>query len=256
MRRALRVGVAIAIAAAVIWTLAPASVETAEPVEKAEPVAPARPEPIRVAVVRPPAHEPAATRPAPEPPAPKPEATAAVQPGERALRRGTALLDAGAFPHLRATYERIGFDAYRDAMLRLGGRFYLFDPRERRPLARVDPGTNALEPPSVPDSLSRWPRDVTRHLPGALERGRTRYGTRAGRVILLPPRALDAALLGALDARLRELGLRASDARGVRVAYELHDGRLHASVLGITLRDGSERALPLVVDLSRAEIES
>jgi hypothetical protein len=42
----------------------------------------------------------------------------------------------------------------------------------------------------------------------------------------------------------------------VRVAYELHDGRLHASVLGITLRDGSERALPLVVDLSRAELES
>ncbi|MBW2414684.1 MAG: hypothetical protein JRG76_09280, partial [Deltaproteobacteria bacterium] len=144
-----------------------------------------------------------------EPTAPSARAPITAQAGAASARanleRGRELLDAGVFPRLRASYQRIGFEAYRDAVLALGGGFFLFDARARRPLAEIDPRTGETRSEAVREGLSRWPRDVTRHLPAALERGRQRFGDRASRVILLPPAAVDAALLGALDAHLRTL---------------------------------------------------
>lgn len=178
---------------------------------------------------------------------------AALRPDPEALARGDALLRAGAFPRLRATYSRIGFVAYREAVLALGGAFYLYDLRARRVLAEVDPRSDLLGAEGVREELSRWPRDVTRHLQGALALGRERYGARASRVVLLPPASLDAALLGALDRRLRELGVNSDSLLRVDVAYELAGGRLHCEVLSVALRDGTERELGLRIDLSAGE---
>jgi hypothetical protein len=61
---------------------------------------------------------------------------------------------------------------------------------------------------------------------------------------------VDAALLGALDQRLAELGLHPNSLLRVDVAYELRSGRLHCEVLAVALRDGSERDLGLWIDLS------
>ena len=81
---------------------------------------------------------------------------------------------------------------------------------------------------------------------------------RVSRVILLPPARLDAALLGALDAHLRALGLDPGDLLRVDVAYELRAGNLHCDVLLVAMRDGTERPLSLEIDLSggvtRAEV--
>ncbi len=178
---------------------------------------------------------------------------AALRPDPEALARGDALLRAGAFPRLRATYIRIGFPAYREAVLELGGAFYLYDPRARRTLAEVDPRSGLLGAEGVREELSRWPRDVTRHLQSALALGRERYGARASRVVLLPPASLDAALLGALDRRLRELGVSSDSLLRVDVAYELRGGRLHCEVLAVGLQDGSERDLGLRIELSAGE---
>lgn len=176
-----------------------------------------------------------------------------LRPDSEALERGGALLRAGAFPRLRATYVRIGFAAYRDAVVELGGAFYLYDARARQPLAEVDPRTGSLRDAAVRTTLSRWPRDVTRHLPAALRRGRERYGQRVSRVVLLPPASLDAALLGALDQHLRGLGSSAAALLRVDVAYELRADRLHCEVLSVGLSDGSERSLGLRIDLSAGE---
>ena len=178
---------------------------------------------------------------------------AALRPDPEALARGDALLRAGAFPRLRATYIRIGFAAYREAVLELGGAFYVYDPRARRALAEVDPRSGLLGTEGLREELSRWPRDVTRHLQSALALGRQRYGARVSRVVLLPPASLDAALLGALDRRLHELGVSSDSLLRVDVAYELHGGRLQCEVLTVALRDGSERELGLRIDLSAAE---
>ena len=224
--------------------VAPAEIAKAE-VAKTEPAPAARkPRP------------PAPPAPAPPQPPPLPAASRAPQVKQspaltgQVLARGSTLLRAGAFPRMRATYRRIGFDAYRDAMLALGGAFYLFDAAERRPVAEVDPKSGALGPAEVRAGLSRWPRDVTRHLGDALARGAERYGPRVTRVILLPPESVDAALLGALDAHLREQGLTSDQLLRVDVAYEMHHGRLHCQVLSLALRDGSERELELRIDLS------
>ncbi|MEE9281155.1 MAG: hypothetical protein V3V67_13365 [Myxococcota bacterium] len=179
----------------------------------------------------------------PEPPPP-------TGPDAGVLRRGSALLRAGSFPRLRATYVRIGFAAYREAVVELGGAFYLYDARARQALAEVDPLSGRLRAEGVREELSRWPRDVTRHLPDALRRGRERYGSRVSRVVLLPPASLDAALLGALDQHLRELGLDADGLLRVDVAYELRGDRLQCEVLSVALRDGSERELGLRIDLT------
>jgi hypothetical protein len=176
--------------------------------------------------------------------------TPVLRPDSEALERGGALLRDGAFPRLRATYVRIGFAAYREAVVELGGAFYLYDARARQPLAEVDPRTGGLRDVAVRTTLSRWPRDVTRHLPAALRRGRERYGQRVSRVVLLPPASLDAALLGALDQHLRGLGSSAAELLRVDVAYELRADRLHCEVLSVGLRDGSERPLRLRIDLS------
>lgn len=191
-------------------------------------------------------------RPLPPPrPAPSPLPLRATQvPSSDALERGESLLRSGRFPHLRASYGRIGFEAYRDAMLELGGVFFLFDGKARQPVAEVDPRTGALGGELVRADLSRWPRDVTRHLSEPLRLGQASYGPRVSRVILLPPARLDAALLGGLDAHLRALDLDPGDLLRVDLAYELRGGNLYCDVLLVAMRDGTERSLSLQIDLS------
>ena len=191
-------------------------------------------------------------RPLPPPrPAPSPPPLPATQvPSSDALERGESLLRSGRFPHLRASYGRIGFEAYRDAMLELGGVFFLFDGKARQPVAEVDPQTGALGGEFVRADLSRWPRDVTRHLSEPLRLGQASYGPRVSRVILLPPARLDAALLGGLDAHLRALDLDPGDLLRVDLAYELRGGNLYCDVLLAAMRDGTERSLSLQIDLS------
>ena len=194
-----------------------------------------------------------------EPAEPEPEigaesVPAALRPDPEALARGDALLRAGGLPptagHLHP--DRL-CAAYSEAVLELGGAFYVYDPRARRALAEVDPRSGLLGAEGVREELSRWPRDVTRHLQSALVLGRERYGSRASRVVLLPPASLDAALLGALDRRLQELGVGSDSLLRVDVAYELRGGRLQCEVLTVALRDGSERELGLQIDLSVGE---
>lgn len=191
-------------------------------------------------------------RPLPPPrPAPSPPPLRATQvPSSDALERGESLLRSGRFPHLRASYGRIGFEAYRDAMLELGGVFFLFDGKARQPVAEVNPRTGALGGELVRADLSRWPRDVTRHLSEPLRLGQASYGPRVSRVILLPPARLDAALLGGLDAHLRALDLDPGDLLRVDLAYELRGGNLYCDVLLVAMRDGTERSLSLQIDLS------
>jgi hypothetical protein len=234
----------LAAAFAVAWLLTPEPESEPEVGMTAAPERWERIEIVHVEAPRAPAPEPEARR--PEPPRPKPRRPSGI-PAQ--LERGERLLEAGVFPQLRATYRRIGFEAYRDAVLALGGGFFVFDSSAGRPIAEIDPRTGSVRSRELRDGLSRWPRDVTRHLPHALERGRLRWGERASRVILLPPARFDAILLGALDAYLR-----ASDEGGqlvgVDVAYELRDGRLGCEVLSLSLRDGTRRSVGLRVDLS------
>ena len=267
---AARTTCALLVAGLVAWALAPdRRLEQSAPA-RARDATPPAPETIRIAQIelspeppperakkkpRPqpkPATLPArgATPTPPEPPEPKPVAAAALKPEPEPGVRGEALLRAGAFPRLRASYARIGFERYRDAVLALGGRFFLFDDARRQPVAEVDPRTGRIQAAGSRAGLSHWPRDVTRHLADALERGRARYGSVVTRVILLPPAKLDATLLGALDAHLRQQALGPGDLARVDVAYELRAGRLHCDVLAVALRDGSERPMALTIDLS------
>jgi hypothetical protein len=184
------------------------------------------------------------------PPIAAEESPTRLRPDAAALQRGTARLRSGRFPRLRASYARIGFARYRDAVHQLGGAFFLYDAETRRPLARVDPGSGAILDGLELAGLSVWPRDVTRHLPAALASGRERLGQSVDRVVLLPPTSLDAALLGGLDVHLRQLGIEPARVVRVDVAYELHDGRLACEVLTVALSDGKERDLQLHIDLS------
>lgn len=240
-------------ALAVLWWLGdtPVAPSVHEPEREPEREAPSAA--IEIASVKlPPRPAPRSVRPAPPiPPAPPArERAEPVHPDSELLSRGAELLAEGAFPRLRATYIRIGFDAYRRALVGLGGAFYLYDGRERQPVVEVDGVTGDLGSEGWRSELSRWPRDVTRHLPGALERGRRRYGARVSHVVLLPPARLDAALLGAVDRRMRELGLDARSLLHIDVAYELRGDRLECDVLAVGLSDGTERDLGLLVDLS------
>jgi hypothetical protein len=247
------------VALAVAWAFGP---EATPPESKDD--APRIPEAIEIAHIEPP-REPPPRRPTPKPapaprqppppPRPKPApptlpAAASVTKASASDRaRGAALLRAGIFPRMRASYARIGFERYRDAVLALGGRFYLFDVVRGQPVAEIDPRSGGIREGPLPDTVSRWPRDVTRHVPDALARGRERYGASVERVVLLPPASLDHALLGALDRHLSEQGTAATLQR-VDVVYELRNGRLHGEVLAVALADGSERTLGLVIDLS------
>ena len=259
--RTARTGAALLTALGVLWLLE----STLLPVlGSAEPVA-APEQRIRISIARsePPARPepPQARAPAPETAEPRPPRAAAAQRDEPAdaqppasseaeLTRGRAWLDAGGFPLLRATYGRIGFAAYRDAVLDLGGRFFLFDSARRQPVAELDPHSGTTHPMESTADLSQWPRDVTRHLRASLSKGQLRFGPRVSRVILLPPAGVDAALLGALAAHLAELGVPAADLLRVDLAYELRDGRLECEVLGLSLRGVGPREVRLRIDLA------
>jgi len=233
---------ASAVAFAVLLVLSP-------PARHPEPDRPAPEEAVRIEIVK--IERMNQTEPSRPPPPPSPSVKPVAKlSDERLLAEGESLLRSGKFPRLRATYSRIGFAAYRDAMLSLGGAFFLFDPSARRPVAEIDPLTGELRAERIRGDLSRWPRDVTRHLGDTLRRGQASYGDRVSRVVLLPPARLDATLLGSLDAHLRGLGLDPGAVLRVDVAYELRAGDLHCDVLLVALRDGTERPLSLEIDLS------
>lgn len=184
------------------------------------------------------------------------EESATADSGHRAgdLTRGRALLASGTFPRLRASYANLGFERYRDAMLDLGAGFYLFDFAARQPIASVDPTNGTTSPPELSDRLSRWPRDVTRHTPELLESGQREFGPAVSRVILLPPVDVDAALLGALERYLTTRELEPRELARVDVIYTLVGKRLHCDVLALAMRDGTEIAADLQVDLSRGSL--
>ena len=119
MRRPLQVLLVGASALCVILILQRAAGKTEVPVgaEKSSPI-----EIVSIELPRP---EPRASeRESPEPSVQLVEAprqSAALRLDPEALARGDALLRAGVFPRLRATYVRIGFPAYREAVVALGG---------------------------------------------------------------------------------------------------------------------------------------
>ena len=225
--------------------------QRAEPADEASEPAP-EPKAIRISRVELPPRRPHTERLEERPVESDVAPAAAVAPTVDALRRGRTLLEAGVFPRLRATYARVGFPAYRDAMTALGGRFFLYDVARRRTLAEVDPNTGATLGGGLGPELSRWPRDVTRHFEAVLAAGRARFGSRASRVILLPPARVDAALLGAVDAELRARGLDSAGIARLDLAYEIREGRLRCEVLAAADRDGNDVPLSLNVDLSPA----
>ena len=166
---------------------------------------------------------------------------------EETIARGRRLLDSGRFPRLRGTYERIGFDEYRGAMERLGARIFFYDGLHRRPVAGID---GELAPTS--SELSRWPRDLTRHLESELREGRELHGANVSRVVLLPPARLDALLLGSVEDDLRRRGLDPTLLARLDLAYEIREGRLGCELLTAGMQDGTEVSLGLHVDLSTA----
>ncbi len=166
---------------------------------------------------------------------------------EETIVRGRRLLDSGRFPRLRGTYERIGFEAYRGAMERLGARIFFYDGLHRRPVAEIE---GELAPTS--SELSRWPRDLTRHLESELREGRELHGTHVSRVVLLPPARLDALLLGSVEESLQRRGLDPTLLSRLDLAYEIREGRLGCELLTAGMQDGTEVSLGLHVDLSTA----
>ena len=216
----------------------PDPVAEPEPTPEPEPVAqPARPDPpVEVAA-----------RPEPTPPTPH-----TLRPGAADIALGSQRLREGRFPRLRATYRHVGFDAYSAAVVRLGGAFFVYDAGRRRPLARVDWRNTVLRDDADTTGLSRWPRDVTRHVPEALAAGRERFGSQASRVVLLPPEHVDAALIGGLERHLHAVGVDPTRLERVDIAYRIVGRRLVGEVLGVGLRGGAERALTVRIDLEGA----
>lgn len=170
-----------------------------------------------------------------------------------AVARGKELLASGTYPSVWARYDRIGFERYRDAMLALGGAFYVFDPDGRRLLARFDARSLEVSPLTserVPDSLSPWPRDVTAKLPPLPREARAKLGARA-KIVLLFPSAVEVALLGGIDRALRRERIDPATVTVVKLAYELADGQLACEVSGVKLRGGAEREVVARIALSR-----
>ena len=262
LERAGRALVALCSAACVSWWLWPSA---ATPPRPPRPETEARSLEMQTIVPVTPVMEAASSEPttasvepalaaAPVPRAPDITATATLAPrpalgGEkRTLARGD--LSEGRLPRLKADGKRIGFTAYRDAMLALGGGFFLYDASARRPLAEIDALTGEIRSESLREGLSDWPRDMTPLFESALELGRKRYGARASRVVLLPPARIDATLVAALNRELPLIGVDPDAVVRVDLIYELRDGRLECDVVGVGLRDADDRALELRVTLS------
>jgi hypothetical protein len=218
----------------------PAPVERPEKIERPEVVE--RPEPER------PRRDVAAER-AREETAPAPQLVPLTA---SSMARGRELLGSGRYPRFRAYTDRIGFERYRDAILALGGAFYIYDARTRERVAKLDPRSLEVLPllqRGVPESLSPFPRDVTGKLPPLPKAAREQVGT-GKRVILLFPSAVDAALVGGLHEALRRERIDPESLTSADLHYELADGRLVADVFSVSLRGRGERAVSARIALS------
>lgn len=197
------------------------------------------------------APEPEAIPPHPEPPDERVDpAVTSVGRSERA--RGARLLDEeGAFPVLTCSYEDFeSFDAYAEAMQRLGARFVVV--RRREIVASFDPASGALREGGVHADFSPRARDYTGE-PGLAVLARTareRYGDGAV-VMMLVPRAFDAALFGGIAGALAGRGDGHADYREIQARYVRTEGggvrlRVDAGVRA----GGEEVPLDLLFDLS------
>ncbi len=262
LERAGRALVALASAAGVSWLLWPGASEPFEPkpvtvlelpaiVEVTPVELPPPPAPAEEPPPQPPPAAPASSAP---PPSSLPTITATARlaaPSRRAaeeLRRPRGDLSEGRLPKVKASGP--DFAAYRDAMLALGGGFFLYDASAKRLLAEIDALSGEIRSEGLRKGLSDWPRDLTPLFKAALELGQQRYGARASRVVLLPPASIDAALVAALVRELPPLGVDVDAVVRVDLVYELRGGRLECEVVGVGLRDAADRALELRVTLS------
>ena len=234
------------------------------PPPKPEPVVPPKPEPApavaeptreigRDAETSQAALATEAASPKPEKTERKPEPTtetSAIPIDAATLRNGEKRLKEGRFPRMSGSSMRIGFAAYRDAMLALGGRFYLFDGKAGQPVAEVNPRTGEITRDSVRPGLSPWPRDVTGELQDVLDRGQKRFGKRITNVVLLPPAHVDAALIGGLDRELRRRGLDSERVVFAHVEYDLRSGKLECEITQLRLAGEALREIQIRLALS------
>jgi hypothetical protein len=258
-RRALRWG---ARAVVLAWLGAALVASVTQPAQ-------APPEAVVAARVRPLPEEPAAPRrepPAPQPerPAPAPEPAAPVAaPAEAApeiaavgaaeLAHGGQLLDGeGAFPALSLGYDDFpSFRAYAHAMQQLGARFVVV--REREIVGSVDVESGAVAEAGAGRGFSPRARDYTGEpgLAPVARSARQRFGSGAV-VMMLVPRALDAALFGGIARELERRGEPRAGLREIRGRYaRAPGGGVWLRIDTAVRRDGSELALGTLFDVTR-----
>ena len=163
--------------------------------------------------------------------------------------RGKELL-AGEFPRMRGYYSRVGWEDYRDAMISLGSRFYVWDAHENQPLASLDPITGETSEAKSQLGLSPFPRDVSSNLTHALAEGKKAFGDAASHVVMLPPERFDAALLSGLEKLLRRNGIQSDRVSSFEGAFEIRNGGLWCEVLSTSLKDGTTREVAFLINLA------
>ncbi len=245
---------------------APERVARLEPMRWEEPEEPPAPEPERET---PPeeredereAEPPEESEPEPleEPPAaaevrePTPDPARVVAVDARDASRGGPLLDgAGAFPPVESSYSDFGsFLAYARAMEDLGARFVVV--RSQRIVGRIDVASGQTGPVGVSARFSPRARDYSGEpaLAEAARSARARYGPRA-EVMMLVPRAMDAALFGAIARELEQRGSAPGEVRRIQARYRRGpSGGVALHVDAGQRRDGSTLPLGLIFDLSK-----
>jgi hypothetical protein len=268
VKRALRWG---ARAAVLLWLAAGLVASVTQPAQ-------APPEAVVAARVRPLPEQPPPPR--PEPPAPQPQqpapepaqpaaapaeaapepaaapAEAAPEPaavGAAELAHGSQLLDGeGAFPVLSLGYEDFpSFRAYARAMQELGARFVVV--REREIVGSVDVESGAVGEAGAGRGFSPRARDYSGEpgLAPVARSARQRFG-RGAVVMMLVPRALDAALFGGIARELERRGEPRAGLREIRGRYaRAPGGGVWLRIDTAVRRDGSELALGTLFDVTR-----
>ena len=170
--------------------------------------------------------------------------------------KGARLLETseGSFPQIQSSYARLGWPIYRDVALRLGGSFFVWNQPNNLPVAQIEPRTGETSKASIAPDLSRWPRDVTKHMGAALDRAQAEFGESATHIVLLPPARLDAALLSGLNHLLQQNDVDPGSVSGFFGAYELRGQRLYCVVLSTLFKDGTTRPVSFSIDLSGASL--
>lgn len=163
----------------------------------------------------------------------------------------------GEFPEIIAQYRNtLGFSNYVKFMKNIGGRFFIFDKRNKKLVAEIDFNSERLEAINNLNNLSPRAREITGEpeVYKYTKLAELYYGPSTYSIVLLLPLKVDYFLIAGIEHYLKQRGLTSKDFISFKGIYKTQANMLILEIISGKLKNGKTK--PIYINFNLTEISN